>query len=1085
MRRILAWLALAALLPAPLLAQRMRADSAFLAQLRWRSIGPANMSGRVSGVTANPLNPKVIYVAFATGGVWKSVNAGTTWEPVFDRTGVHAASEVAVAPSDTNTVWVGTGEEDSRNSISPGNGVYKSTDGGRTWTNMGLRETQHIGRVVIHPTNPNVVWVAALGHAWGPNPDRGIYKTTDGGTTWRKVKFVSDRAGFVDLAIDPSNPDVLYATSWQRYRTAYSLQSGGPGSGLWKSSDGGETWVAVTGNGLPTTTWGRAGVAVAPSASNTVYVLVEADSAPNPESVRAARQRGFVPDTTRRAQLQSGLFRSTDGGRTWSRMNAENNRPFYYSQVRVDPRNPDRVYWLSTNARYSNDAGRTYRTVGSAIHVDFHAMWIDPNDPDHYLVGQDGGLAQTFDRGRTYDAILQMAVGQFYAVAFDMQRPFWVCGGLQDNGTWCGPTESKLGRIYNDEWTSVNGGDGFYAAMDPTDADVIYVESQGGSVNRLNLRSWERRGIRPGVRPGGGFGGFGGGQSLARVLEDSLILARGDTTQPLTPDRQHAVDSLRARIAQDTAYLTRNRFNWDTPFFISPHNPQTLYIGGQRVWRSVDRGDEWVPISEDLSTRDSMKLRVSLTATGGITSDITSAETHGTVTTLAESPLRPGILFAGTDDGNVWLTRNDGANWENLTTRFPGLPRFTWVSRVEPSPFDSATVYVTFDGHRNDDFRPYAYVSTDFGRTFRSIAANLPAGEYVHVIREDPRRRGLLFLGTELTAYVSTDAGESWRPFNAGLPPAPVHDLRIHPRDRVLVAATHGRSIYTVDIGPLEQATDSLLDADVAVFAPEPALQYTSRAAGGGVGSRGSKLFSVPNPPGGVRIPIRIRGEEPQLARGPRAGADTAQANPMAMVFGEQAAQFMEEAGIGGGGPGGRGGGIMQLLMGGPSRPPGDTVRVVVTDVRGDTVRVLYTNARPSPLRWVTWDMRRDRTTPLGPAATRDSIRSANRMAFLRDSLRTALRDTTGGRQPGPAGLQALFRDPQPREPGQFNNPLQRLMGGGGGGGFGALAGLGGAGAFVEPGTYLVTVHLNGRDYKQVARIERPVQTSALSGGWR
>jgi len=565
-----------------------------------------------------------------------------------------------------------------------------------------------------------------------------------------------------------------------------------------------------------------------------------------------------------------------------------------------------------------------------------------------------------------------------------------------------------------------------------------------------------------------------------------VLIARGDTTQPLTPDRQRTVDSLRARIAADTAYGSRNRFNWSTPFVISPHNPQTLYMGGQRVWKSVDRGDRWIPISEDLSTRDTMKLRVSLTATGGVTSDITSAETHGTVVTLAESPVRQGILWAGTDDGNVWLSRNDGVAWESLTARFVGVPRNTWVTRVEPSSFDSATVYVSFDGHRNDDFKPYVFVSTDFGRTFRSISANLPATEYVHVVREHPRRRDILFVGTELTAYVSTDAGDSWRPFNAGLPPAPVHDLKIHPRDHTLVAATHGRSIFTVDIGPLEQATDSLLGADVAVFAPEPALMYTSRAAGGGVGSRGSKIWSAPNPPTGVRIPIRIRGEEPQLARGPRAGADTAQANPLAAVFGEQAAEFMQQAGIGGGGPGGGGGGgIMALLMGGPARPPGDTVRVTVTDVRGDTVRTFWTNARPAALRWVTWDMRRDRA-PLGPAAVRDSVRGATRMAFLRDSIRTAMQDTTGGRQPAPGGLQAIMRDPQPREPGQFNNPLQRLLGGGGGGGGGGLGGLlGGTGPFVEPGTYLVTIRINGRDYRQLARIERPVQTSALSGQWR
>jgi len=1080
MRRILTVLGLALLLPVPLLAQRMRADSAFLAQMRWRSIGPANMGGRVSDIEAIPSNPKVIYVAYATGGVWKSVNAGTTWTPIFDRTGAHAVSELAIAPSDTNVIWAGTGEEDSRNSISPGNGVYKSTDGGRTWANMGLRESHHIGRIVIHPRDPGIVWVAAVGRAWGFNRERGLYKTTDGGATWRLVKSISDRAGFVDVAIDPSNPDVLYATSWQRVRGPYFLHSGGPGSGLWKSTDGGETWSAITGHGLPTTTWGRAGLAVAPSNPSYVYLILEADSNPNPESVRASRLRGYVRDTTRQQRLQSGLFRSTDAGATWTRMNSENNRPFYYSQVRVDPRNPDRVYWLSTQARYSNDGGRTYRTVGSGIHVDYHALWIDPNDPDHYIIGQDGGLGQTYDRGRTYDATLQMAVGQFYAVGLDMQRPFWVCGGLQDNGSWCGPTETPLGRIYNEHWTSVNGGDGFYSLIDPTDPDVIYVESQGGSTNRLNLRTWERQSIRPGVRRGGGGGGgFGGGQSLARLLDDSLIIARGDTAQPLSPDRQRVVDSLRARIAADTAYLNRNRFNWSTPFLISSHNAQTLYLGGNRVWKSTNRGDAWIPISDDLSTRDTMKLRVSLTATGGVTSDVTSAETHGTVVTLGESPVRPGIVWAGTDDGNVLVTRNDGANWENLTARFPGVPRSTWVSRVEPSAFDSATVYVSFDGHRSDDFRPYVFVSNDFGRTFRSIGAGLPATEYVHVVREHPRRREILFVGTELTAYVSTDAGESWQPFNAGLPPAPVHDLKIHPRDRQLVAATHGRSIWAVDIGPLEQATDSLLNAAVAVFAPEPALLYNARATGGGVGSRGARLFSVPNPPTGVRIPIRIRGDEPAVARGPRGPVpeEGGQAQ-LAQVFGEQAAEYMQAAGLGGG----PGGGIMGLLMGGPARAPGDTVLVVVTDIRGDTVRTFYTNARPSALRWITWDMRRDRA-PLGPAAVRDSIRSAARMAFLRDSLRTAMQDTTGGRRPGPAGMQALMRDPQPGEPGQFNNPIQGLMGGGRGG-FGGLGALGGGGT-AEPGAYLITVRLNGRDHKQVAVIERPVQTSALSGGWR
>ena len=1094
MRRLLRALFVLALLPAPLMAQSMRADSSFLASMRWRSIGPANMSGRVSGIVGNPHNPKEIFAAFATGGIWKTVNAGTTWTPVFDNTGVHTVSEIAMAPSDTSILWAGTGEEDSRNSISPGSGVYKSTDGGRSWTNMGLRETQSVGRIVIHPTDPNTVWVAALGHAWGRNPERGIYKTTDGGQTWRLVKFVSDRAGAVDLAIDPGNPNHLLASFWERQRGPWYMVSGGPGSGLWSTSDGGETWSQVTGNGLPTTTLGRIGIAFAPSNGSVVYALVEADSAANPASVRASRQRGFQPDSTKRAKLESGLFRSSDGGRTWERMNHEDDRPFYYSQLRVDPRDADRVYWLATQARYSNDGGRSMRTVGQGIHTDYHALWIDPNDPDHYILGQDGGLAQTFDRGRTYDAIFQMAVGEFYAVSADMQRPFWVCGGLQDNGSWCGPSEAPRGRIMNEDWTNVGGGDGFYTAQDPSDPDIIYSESQGGAIQRMNLRLWERRSIRPGTIPVA-TGGFAFGQRISRVLEDSLILARGDTTKPVTPAQQHAIDSLNARIAADTALFSRGRFNWDTPYFISPHNPQTLYLGGQRLWKTVDRGEHWVPVSEDLSTRDTMKVRMSLDLTGGITRDISGAETHGTITTAAESPVRSGILWAGTDDGNVWVTRNDGGAWENLTGRFPGLPPRTWVSRVAPSFFDSATVYVTFDGHRTDDFHPYVYVSTDFGRTFRSIAGNLPATEYVHVVTEDPRRRGLLFLGTELTAYASTDGGATWMHFNAGLPPAPVHALLVHPRDKVLIAGTHGRSIYLVDVAPLEEATDSILAAPAHLFAPDVALVYNPRAGGGGVGSVGSKVFSAPNAPFGARLAIRItQGDTstaPVLARGPggrgaRGGA--------AAAAGAEADTAGGGAG-GAGGPGGFGGGgnmlnqLVSALMGGGGggggfgggfaapRSPGDSVTIVITDAGGDTVRTLYTSARNAALRVITWDLRRDRP-PLSPAALRDSIRTAQRRAFLTDSVRTAMRDTTGGRRP------MAMRDPTPGEPG-----VPMVMIGdnwgllpSGRGGFGG----GGGGALVEPGVYLVTMRFNGHEYRQTVRVERPSeQQSVLSGGWR
>jgi hypothetical protein len=566
--------------------------------------------------------------------------------------------------------------------------------------------------------------------------------------------------------------------------------------------------------------------------------------------------------------------------------------------------------------------------------------------------------------------------------------------------------------------------------------------------------------------------------TLARLLRDSVIVVRGDTMQPVTPEQRRVVDSLEARIAADTAVLTRDRWNWNSPFFLSAHNSQTVYFGGHKVWKSTNRGDSWLAISEDLSTRDTAKIRMGLALTGGITRDVTNAENHGNVVALAESPIRPGILFAGTDDGNVWMTRNDGASWENLTGRFPGVPRNTWVSRVRPSSFDSMTVYVTFDGHRTNDFRPYVYVSNDFGRTFRAITNGIPGNEYVNVITETPRRRGLLFLGTELSAYVSTNGGESWQRFNGGLPPVPVHDLLVHPRDRQLVAGTHGRSIWIVDIGPLEQATSELLGEQVAVFAPEPALMMANRGPGGGVGSRGHKQFQASNAPDGVRIPLRILGADRQIARRP--AADTS---------GDDEGGAPAFGGGGGGGFGGGGGGLLQLLMGGGGRTPADTVMVVITDVRGDTVRTMYTNARSSALRWITWNMRRD-PSPRSPAAVQDSVRAARRLAHVRDSLRTVAGGQPGGGPGGgPAGLRALFRDPEPGEPGQYNNPVQAAIGGGGGGGGGFGGGFGGLGAgqgeLVEPGTYLVTIRINGRDYRQVARIVRPEQTSALSGGWQ
>jgi hypothetical protein len=1027
-----------------------------LAGFRWRSIGPANMAGRVTDVEGVPGNSKVFYVATATGGIWKTINAGTMFVPLFDKERVVSMGDIALAPSNPNIIYAGTGEEDSRNSMSPGGGVYKSTDAGRTWKLMGLEATQQIGRIVVDPTDPNIVYVAALGHAWNSNPERGLYKSTDGGTTWQLVKFVSDKAGFVDLAMDAKDHNTLYASSWERVRGPYFLKSGGPGSGLWKSTDAGATWKEIRGGGFPATMKGRIGIAVSPSNPQIVYTWVEADTLPHPLA------RGEKADTAKRQKTNSGIYRSADGGATWV-LTYRNEpptggggglgdaRPFYYSQIRVDPRNPDRIYWMSSVFRTSEDGGKTYRRGALGVHTDWHGMWIDPNDPEHYILGDDGGIAVTYDRGGTYDFINTMPLGQFYAVSYSMEKPYRVCGGLQDNGSWCGPSRARnrIG-ITNNDWYNVGGGDGFYSAIDPDDPNIIYSESQGGNASRVNIAQNTRAIIMR-----------GGGRDRTSIFEDSVIVARGDTTKAETPQITHALAEVRARAAADSA--RGYRFNWSTPFFLSPHSSSTVYMGGNRLLRSSDRGDHFYPISPDLSTRDSTRIIMSTRLTGGITRDNSGAETHGTITTVAESPIRPGILWVGTDDGNVWLSTNDGGTWTDLTTRFPGLPKKTWVNRVEPSHFDTATVYVAFDNHRENDFRPYLYVSNDFGKTFRSTVNNLPTGsaDFVHVIREDPAKRDLLFVGTDVGAYVSTDRGASWQRFMTGLPTVPVHDLKIHPRDRELIAATHGRSIWIVDIAPLEEMNNTIMAKGTNFFTPKTAYQYSQANT---QNFTGNKYFLAPNPAFGAEL-------------------------------------------------------VYRLTSGNAQR---DTARIVVTNVRGDTIRTIN-GPGATGLHRVYWDLR-TRPRPLGPAALRDSINAARLRRQRDDSVRAArgadtaaVSDTAGPERVGgdtaaraamrdsaiamrargdTAGLRALRERAQARggfpggggrrgqgglAPGEINlrpaeGPIGGAAGGGGGGGGeggGGFFGGGRAGNLVDPGDYLVTINAGGQTMRQVVHVER------------
>ena len=818
-------------------------DSATIAGFRWRNVGPANTMGRVSDVVGIPSPSKTFFAAAAGGGIWKSMNNGVTWRPVFDNQRVVSMGMLAIAPSDTMQVWAGTGEPNSRNTISPGGGIYKSTDGGITWKLMGLEKTQAIGRIVVHPTNPNIVYVAALGAPWNANPERGLYKTEDGGQTWQLIKFISDKAGFVDVALDPSNPNTVWASSWQRVRGPYFLNSGGPGSALWKSTDAGKTWTEVKGGGFPETTKGRISIAIAQSNPRVLYTMVEADTAPNPK-----------PDKTKpKAKSASGLFRSEDGGATWTRTSDQDTRPFYYSQVRVHPKNPDRVYWSSTPVLVSNDGGKTTMNATVGIHVDQHAMWIDPVDPERMIVGDDGGVSISFDQGGTYTFANVFAIGQLYNISYDFQLPYRVCGGLQDNGSWCGPSRRRSGPITNAMWFTVGGGDGFVTQQDPSDPNIIYAESQGGAITRLNYATGQSTFlVKPQWRP------------RYDMYEDSVLVERRDTTTPPTAEQKKKIADLRARQRADSSALDL-RFNWNTPYFISPHNPQTIYVGGNRVLKSTKRGGDLFPISPDLTSGDTTKIRVSMRTTGGITNDATGAETYCTIVSLNESPIRAGILFAGTDDGRLWVSKNDGGTWEELTARVTGVPAGTYITRIEPSPHDSMTFFVTYDNHRNGDYKPYVFMTTDFGKTFRSIASNLPVGgpDYAHVIRQDLVNRNLLFLGTDVGAYVSANMGQTWQRFMTGLPTVPVHDLRIHPRDHELIAATHGRGIWIADISALEQIDDKVVAEDTHLFSSPTSYQFGDKPVEGQ--SQGHQVFEAPSPPYGAVITYRLAARQPQV----------------------------------------------------------------------------------------------------------------------------------------------------------------------------------------------------------------------------
>jgi photosystem II stability/assembly factor-like uncharacterized protein len=741
--------------------------------LRWRLVGPFR-GGRSVAVAGDPLRPHVFYFGACAGGVWKTVNAGATWENVSDgQIGSAAIGAVAVADSDPDVVYVGTGEADIRGNVVAGDGVYRSTDGGRTWRHLGLADTRHIDAIRIHPQNPDVAYVAALGHCFGPNAERGVYRTTDGGRTWARVLYRDARTGCADLTLDPTNPRVLYAALWEFQRYPHKLESGGPGSGLFKSTDGGDTWAEITRNpGLPRGVIGRVGVAVSPADGNRVWALVEAED--------------------------GALFRSDDGGDTWRRLNEDPQlraRPFYYMHVFADPCDRDRLYILNYAMWRSRDGGRSFEAVPTP-HADNHDLWIDPRNPERMIEGNDGGATVTFDGGRSWSTIYNQPTAQFYHVTTDHAFPYRLYGAQQDNTTLSVPSRSDEPGITLRECYDVGGAESGYIAVDPEDPNVVYAGSsgggEGGRLTRYDHRRRERRDISPWPQ----------------------------------------------RTAGLAACDYRYRFQWTSPIHLSPHDRRTLYMCANRVFRTTDEGHSWEIVSPDLTRNDPDKLGPS---GGPITPDHTGVEVYCTIFAFAESPLQRGLLWAGSDDGLIHVSRDGGATWENVTPSPTLLPEWALISQIAPSPHDPGTAYVAATRYKLDDLRPYLLKTNDCGRSWAAIAGGIPPDDFTRAICPDPVRKGLLFCGTESGVYVSRDDGVSWASLRGNLPIVPIHDLTV--KDDDLVVATHGRSFWILDdITPLREDVDA---AAPHLFTPRRTVRHVPDGARSG---RGGPEAALPHP---------------------------------------------------------------------------------------------------------------------------------------------------------------------------------------------------------------------------------------------
>ena len=770
------------------LAQEAKFDSDTISGLGARNIGSATMSGRVAALTAVKENGRLtVYIGAASGGVWKSVNGGTTFKPIFDKQPVQSIGAIAVDPQNPKIIWVGTGEAWTRNSVSIGDGIYRSTDGGENWTNLGLKGSEHIAKILIDPRDGNIVYACVPGKLWSDSDDRGVYKTTDAGKTWTKIlKGANLSTGCSMMSMDPKDSKTLFAGIWDFRRKGWTFRSGGDGStaasgsAFYKSNDGGATWNELdenTAKGLPPKPWGRIAVSVAPSNSRVVYALIESP--------------------------RSALFYSNDGGKTWQERDRSNWmvwRPFYFANLIVDPKNENKLYKPDLTLIMSDDGGKSFSSVGRGAHGDFHDVWVNPDNPDHLIAGDDGGVWYSYDGANTWWKANNLPISQFYHVSSDMADPYQVYGGLQDNSSFVGDSQYP-GGISNGRWENLWGGDGFWAFSDTGDPNYAYADGQGGEVARVNRHTLEKRLIKP--QPNYGEG--------------------------------------------------KLRFNWNTPIHMSPNDKGTIYIGAQFLFRSRDHGQTWDRISPDLTTNDPEKQKQE--ESGGVTVDNSDAETHTTIYSISESPKDSNTIWAGTDDGNLQLTRDAGKTWTNVVANVPHLPKFSWVSWVEASVHDPASAYAAFDRHTFGDMSPYVFKTTDYGKTWTPIvASDSGVRGYAHVIKEDTVGPNLLFLGTEFGLWVSSDGGKQWAQYKGhDFPCVAVRDLVVHPRDSDLVVATHGRGIWIIDdITPLRHLAPEVRSKEATAFLPDRPAQQRIETFGGWL--EGSAAFSGPNPPTGVTI---------------------------------------------------------------------------------------------------------------------------------------------------------------------------------------------------------------------------------------